>query len=562
MIRIKTPGGEFTLPFSYDAVAELKRFARFDTVTKTWHADYLPCSFATRFLRGAAVECFSGRWWRGFAFLEREPPRDAVCYAVQRWRRVGCGEYCEERCDEQCDTDRCAERCVDSCVDRCEREGWTPRVREEEEVCLAKKTERGDWQVPRGLVPLLDLRLPRYAPDLGGVDAHPDLRPYQVDVLHSVWNRLAEVGAATVQMATGAGKSFLSGWLARKLQERGYAVFVTALQLDLVAQLRRFAERFGASVHAVTVQTLYRRVAGRSVADDAEDGEEAEVLKAYADEHDVEEDVVDLFRRGRKVAVVVDEAHHVPARTIKTVLSEAAGGWALRVGLSATPWRNDGRDLEIYAYVGAVVEPRITSSYLIQHGYAVPVEIRVVEAPDCGVEVEGNGASAWAEEVRQLVECDSRNRLIVELVRRAEKPALVLTQRVKHAELLGKMLREAGVGAEVVTGAVKGELRQRIYEQLAAGGVEALVATQLADEGLDLPPLRTLVIALGGKSKTRTLQRVGRLVRPWRGKDMAVAYELSDPGTSFSRAHLEERLKLYKTEPAWAVRWVKGTKLL
>jgi hypothetical protein len=41
-------------------------------------------------------------------------------------------------------------------------------------------------------------------------------------------------------------------------------------------------------------------------------------------------------------------------------------------------------------------------------------------------------------------------------------------------------------------------------------------------------------------------------VRPYPGKKVAVAYELEDP-TGFARAHLQERLKLYKTEPHWRI---------
>jgi superfamily II DNA or RNA helicase len=79
-----------------------------------------------------------------------------------------------------------------------------------------------------------------------------------------------------------------------------------------------------------------------------------------------------------------------------------------------------------------------------------------------------------------------------------------------------------------------------------------LVATTLADEGLDLPPLRTLIIALGGKSRTRTLQRIGRLVRPYEGKKIAVAYELKED-YPYIADHLEARLSLYETEPHWRI---------
>ena len=556
MILLKTPRGQLKLSYSSNVVSALKVFARFDPAAKVWVSDAgVPCWFAHLF-KLSVPDCNrdapQGRWWRGVAYvwgLGEEEVKKKACFAVERWQKATCDEYCEERCADAWDSDRCEERCVE----RCEEEGWRPAVKVQQEVCLAKKADDGSWQVPRGLVPLFQRPMPKFA-ELGSAEMHPDLRFYQVDVIYSAWHRLEGTGAATIQMATGAGKSYVAGYLAKLLAERGYHVFLMAMQLDLVYQLREFAERWGApadKIHAATVQTLYRRLTGRSVAEEAEDEEDREAASAYADESEMTEDEFSIFTNEKKVAVIMDEAHHVPARTVKEVMSAAGGGWALRVGLTATPWRNDNRDLEIYAYAGVVVEPRITSSFLIEHDFAVPVEIRVVKAPRCLSE-KVSGAEGWAKELKALVECEARNRLIVELALKAEKPVLVVTNRVRHAELLGKMLRETGLRAEVVTGAVKGEVRKKIYDDLRAGRVEALAATTLADEGLDLPPLRALTIAVGGRSKTRTLQRIGRLVRPYPGKKVAVAYELEDP-TGFARAHLQERLKLYKTEPHWRI---------
>ncbi|MGC9052218.1 DEAD/DEAH box helicase, partial [Pyrobaculum sp.] len=238
---------------------------------------------------------------------------------------------------------------------------------------------------------------------------------------------------------------------------------------------------------------------------------------------------------GRRTAVIIDEVHHLPARTVKTVAMLAGDGEALRIGLSATPWRNDGRDLEIYAYAGDVVEPRISSSFLIQRGFAVPVTIRVVDAPRCPeAQGAGRGAQGWARERKALAECEARNKFIAKLAASAEKPALIVTQLVRHAEAIGSLLREIGLRAEVVTGAVKGEVRKKIYDEVREGRIDAISATTLADEGLDLPPLRTLITAIGGRSRTRVLQRIGRLVRIWPGKIHATAYELRDPGAEFS----------------------------
>ncbi|MEM4439486.1 MAG: DEAD/DEAH box helicase family protein [Pyrobaculum sp.] len=530
-------------------IEELKRDgARFDPGSKTWSADRVPCGVADVLKIG---ECQEGRFWKSFYYVKAQLGQDELerlfCYKVARWKVATCREYCEEKCADAFDPDRC----VDKCEERCEEEGWTPRIKVEEKVCLYR-VEDGEIRVPRGLALRLTDRV-KYA-DLPQLELDPRLRDYQAEVARSAWLQLQKIGAATVQMATGAGKSFLSGFLAKRLEEAGYKVFVTALQLDLIYQLRDFARQFGANPTAVTVQTLWNRLRKAGIVRDnglfsADDEEEGEILKAYSDETpDAPDDLAEQFAGG-KVAVIVDEVHHLPARTVKAVAMAAGGGEALRIGLSATPWRNDGRDLEIYAYMGEIVEPRISSSYLIERGYAVPVTVRMVRAGEWGC-----FGDSFSEVRKCLAESEERNRFIAELVRKAPKPALVITPLVKHAETLVDVVKDADskLRVEVVTGAVKGEKRREIYDALKNGAVDVLVATTLADEGLDLPPLRSLVNALGGRSKTRTLQRVGRLVRPWPGKDSALAIDVWDRADYFADQG-RARLELYKSEPAWRI---------
>jgi superfamily II DNA or RNA helicase len=534
-IRLAVSDRVYTWEWSPALLDILRRFARFDPATKTWRARYVPCWAAK--LLAIDGECFDAEW-RGSYVTVSEPEervKTACCYRARRWKVERDGEGPAEPGARR-----------------------RPRaVLVEEEYCLYRRLDDGRLLVPRGIALRVARRVPDFAPGLPELSGFEGLRDYQAEVARSAWRQLRKIGAATIQMATGAGKSYLAGYLARKLVDAGYAVIMSALTLDLVYQLRDFAARFGAtrSVYAVTVQTLYRRLSGRSVVDDAESEEDRELLRHYADETPGAGDEIASIADRRNVAFILDEVQHVPARTVRYVAMRMGHGWALRIGLSATPWRNDGHDLVIYAVMGEVVEPRISSSYLIERGYAVPVEIRVVRVPECpGVRECGSarGAEGYARVRRALAECGERNRFIVELARRSERPALVLVRLVSHAERLAQMMRRAGLRAAAATGAVKGEERERLFNALRRGALDAIVATQLADEGLDLPPLRTLILAMADKSKTRTLQRVGRLVRPWPGKSMGVAYELLDDAPFF-REHLRERLRLYATEPAWRV---------
>jgi len=527
---------EYRWRWSRDVVEILRKFARFDGNTKTWHADTVPCWAASVL---GVEQCSDVRWYRGYAYISnvsQEIIERETCYTIERWKPMTCEDMCSSL----------------SCLDRCKTEGWRKVAKVKEKICLAKKTEKGDWAVPRGLVLRVAKNVHDFAEFLKPLETNEVLRDYQIQVVNNLWSQLRKIGCGTVMMATGAGKSFTAGYLAKQLERSGYTVVMTALQVDLVNQLVEFARRFGVkNVYGVTIQTLYRRLAKRNVAEDAEDEEDRELLNAYADEIEISDDIVEILRR-KDTAVILDEAHHVPAETVKRVVTEIGDGWGLRIGLTATPWRNDGRDLEIYAVLGDVVEPRISSSYLISRNYAVPVEIRVVNAPSCDVNCADDGAKGFMCIRKALVECDKRNKLIVKLAIESKKPVLVTTKLVKHAELLYRLIKQTGASVALATGAVKGEKRKEIYRNVLDGRIDILVATTIAEEGLDLPPLQTMILALADKSRTRTLQRAGRLVRPWPGKETGVLYEIRD-NVEFFDEHLEQRLKLYATEPMWKI---------
>jgi len=527
---------------------------RWDPETRMWVREEPPLfSDAVNTLRlrfGIDLPFTYVKYHRSFAYVAPHVINDysKFEYKVTRYKKVSCEEYCETKGFEN----------IDACVRKCESEGWNTVLKVEEKVQLWKKMDDGTIRIPRGLAN----RLGGNTRFTGGfnVDGFGGLRDYQVEVGNSLLKAAESYGGGIAVMATGGGKSYMAGWLAKQLVRNGYNVIVTSLSLDLTAQLRDFAKRWGVDVTAVTIQTLYRRLLGER--DNGGNGEELdeedrEVLQ-YMDEEDLGKKELDELHKvffSRKTAVVIDEAHHVPARTVKAVAMEVGDGWGLRFGLTATPFRNDGRELEIEAFVGPIVEPRISSSFLIEHGYAVPVTIRMLRTGDWGCESridKDNPARAYARVRRCLAENEERNVFIMRLIEETPKPVLVITPLVKHAELLHKMARERFDKVALATGVVKGTERERIFNAVREGGVDVLIATTLADEGLDLPPLRSLIVALGGKSKTRTLQRIGRLVRPFEGKEEAVAYDIWDKAEYFVKQG-EVRKQLYETEPNWKI---------
>jgi superfamily II DNA or RNA helicase len=66
----------------------------------------------------------------------------------------------------------------------------------------------------------------------------------------------------------------------------------------------------------------------------------------------------------------------------------------------------------------------------------------------------------------------------------------------------------------VITSAVAKKKRQQMLSGLRDGSVQIAIATSLADQGLDVPRLSRVFLALPERSQGRTKQRVGRLMRP------------------------------------------------
>jgi superfamily II DNA or RNA helicase len=72
-----------------------------------------------------------------------------------------------------------------------------------------------------------------------------------------------------------------------------------------------------------------------------------------------------------------------------------------------------------------------------------------------------------------------------------------------------------------------------------------LVASTLADEGLDIPRLERIVLAYPGRTRGRTTQRLGRLMRPHPGKSQPVLFDIVDANVPVLFRQFRERRRLY-----------------
>lgn len=217
-------------------------------------------------------------------------------------------------------------------------------------------------------------------------------------------------------------------------------------------------------------------------------------------------------------AVIFDEAHHVPADTFFAVASRLPARF--RLGITATPDRADGLEGLLPAALGPIAHT-ITQADLEAAGVNVRPSLVWVET---GFTYPGD-PTEFTRLVTALTEDERRNALALRLIKREAVGGgvvLALTDRVAHAQMLADELRARGVTAEALVGSVKADERQRILADFRAGAVSIVVATRLADEGLDVPELDRLFLLAPMRASGRVTQRLGRLMRARPGKEPIV----------------------------------------
>lgn len=241
--------------------------------------------------------------------------------------------------------------------------------------------------------------------------------------------------------------------------------------------------------------------------------------------------------------IVVDEAHRVPSASFRDLVSRFPARY--RLGLTATPERADGLHPLLYAAMGPVLF-RTTYAELEKKGYVMLPKLNVVFTD---FDYPYQESSDYAPMSKMLTLSPERNRLVVTHVLNEAKKGrfcLVLTPRKDHCELLAKMIAAHGVKVEWVTSQVNKERRRDIRMRSLNKEIDVLVATQLADEGLDLPGIEALFLAFGERSAARTEQRVGRCVRPQEGKEQPVVYDFVDYKVGVLLNQFRHRLDVYE----------------
>lgn len=288
--------------------------------------------------------------------------------------------------------------------------------------------------------------------------------------------------------------------------------------------------------------------------------------------------------------VIADECHRASTVLWKTPLNYTYNA-RYRFGFSATPYREDGCEMEIEGIFGRIIhsyplekaikekylmDPEI---YLIKYNYN-PIGAYVKESRD--LEEREKEEGEWMESYEWsykttyneiVVFNEDLNKKIAEIANKFKNrnmSVLILVKEYPQGKLIEKYL-ENGL---FLTGKDTSKKRNVTIDMVRNRDLPVLVATTIADMGLDLPSLDVLIMAGGGGSdptkfanfKKKNIekgewntneneednrfggiieQRIGRVIRKHENKKYAIIIDIWHLNKKMRKQSMARR-KIYK----------------
>ncbi|AHY47055.1 DNA or RNA helicases of superfamily II [Rubrobacter radiotolerans] len=358
------------------------------------------------------------------------------------------------------------------------------------------------------------------------------LRPYQTEAL-AAWRRAGLRGV--VVLPTGAGKTALA---LAAMERTGRSTLIVVPTLALLKQWYSvLTDAFGVPVGLLGGG--YHEV-------------EPITVTTYDSAY------IHAERYGDRFALVVyDEVHHLPAPKNAVIPSMLLAPYAL--GLTATPERPDGGHERLDELAGPVVYRKrpedLAGEYLAPYELVrIPVELTAHErheyalaeavyrdflekhrlpmrSPEdwqrfimvAATSHSGGREALLAARRRRDIQLNAlrKGATLESLLRKHwDDRTIVFTKSVEEVYSLSKRLLVPAITFETPA-----KERKEILDRFRDGRYRAVIASDVLNEGVDVPEAGVAVVLAGSASHREYVQRLGRILRPKEGK-RAVLYEL------------------------------------
>ena len=263
----------------------------------------------------------------------------------------------------------------------------------------------------------------------------------------------------------------------------------------------------------------------------------------------------------KKDMLIVDEAKHSPAAGWRRIIESCNG---LRYGFDATPWGDDPdrntvtRTLfhnRTYEINRNDIGDSLADAYLeISHATDLNLQQKIDDNIDRLFVTRRRYMRISDEDLKKM--CAWESLVDIGICQNRERNKYAINYAVEHLDMqtlilipritLGEDYEHQIPNSRLVHSKIGKKDRRSYMEEFKAGNLRTMIATSLADEGLDLPNVELLIMVSGGRSSQKTIQRASRALRKTETKNCATIVDFSDKFHPIGAFHAKKRMTCYR----------------
>jgi len=335
------------------------------------------------------------------------------------------------------------------------------------------------------------------------------LRDYQQEAKVKIFAHWDEVDNVMYQMPTGTGKTRLFTSIIRDINlnslrsHRREGILIIAHRTELIEQISESLDRY--------------RIPHGIIAGVFKDKRDlmlpVQVASVQTITHPTNRQLAEKFNAS---FIIIDEAHHAIANSY-TRLWEFYPN-AKKLGVTATPWRMDGR-----GFHGNfdVILPSMSIKEFMANGwlapyqyYSVPLQNSLCKDINSIKEfgVDGDYKTSRLEEIVDTAKI--RAQLLDSYFQFVSgKKGIIYRISRLHSKHICQQYQDAGIRIAYIDSETPSALLKHIVQDFKNGEIDILVNVDIFSEGFDCPNLEFVQLARPTRSLVKYIQQVGRGLR-------------------------------------------------
>ena len=254
-------------------------------------------------------------------------------------------------------------------------------------------------------------------------------------------------------------------------------------------------------------------------------------------------DLCELTSKDYYDFIIVDEFHHAAAPSYQKLLNYYTP--KILLGLTATPERNDGKD--VFGYFEDRISAEIRLPEAINRKLLSPfqyfcvtdsVDLSKVKWSRRGYEINELSNIYTNNDIRAGQIVASLNKYVTDM---NKVIGLGFCVSVEHAKYMANYFNNRGIPSIALHGQSSVEDRNDAKRKLVNGEIKFIFVVDLYNEGVDIPEINTILFLRPTESLTVFLQQLGRGLRLSEGKECLTVLDFV--GQAHKNYNFEQKFK-------------------